>query len=117
MAIVVRLGPLPLQHRRRTRVAELERILGTAVQLIEVVTVAELITAIRAPDVVAVALDAPRPGELTAAVEAAASLPVLRPLWRRQRNTHGEVDEVFDGYGLLTAADIVGLADGELSTS
>ncbi len=66
---------------------------------------------------VALALDAPRPGELTAAVEAAGSLPVLRPLWRRQRNTRGEVDEVFDGYGLLTAANIVGLADGELSTS
>ncbi len=59
----------------------------------------------------------PAPGELTAAVEAAASLPVLRPLWRRQRNTRGEVDEVFDGYGLLTAADIVGLVDGEHSTS
>ncbi len=66
---------------------------------------------------VAVALDAPRPGELTAAVEAAAFLAVLRPLWRRQRNTRAEVDEVFDGYGQLTAAGIVGLADGELSTS
>ena len=117
MAIVVRLGPLPLGHRRATRIAELERILGVAVHLVEVVTVTELVTAIRAPDVVAVALDAPRPGELTAAVEAASSLPVLRPLWRRQRNTRGEVDNVFDGYGLLTAAGIVGLANGELSTS
>jgi len=76
------LGRSPLQHRRETRVTELERILGTSVHLIEVVTVAELVTAIRVPDVVAVALHAPRPGELAAAVEAAASLPVLRPLWR-----------------------------------
>lgn len=117
MAIVVRVGPLPLGHRRVTRVAELERILGAAVHLIEVATVTELVTAIRARDVVAVAVDAPRPGDLTAALEAASSLPVLRPLWRRQRNTRGEVDDVFDGYGLLTTAGIVGLADGELSTS
>jgi hypothetical protein len=45
------------------------------------------------------------------------ALPKLRPLWRRQRNTRGEFDEVFDGYGLLTATDIVRLADGELSTT
>ncbi len=49
MAIVVRLGPLPLQHRRGTRLAELERILGTAVQLIKAVTAAELFAAIRLP--------------------------------------------------------------------
>jgi hypothetical protein len=42
---------------------------------------------------------------------------VLRPLWRRRRNTRGEMDEVFDGYGLFTATDIVRLADGELSTT
>jgi len=32
MAIVVRLGPLPLGRRRASRVAELERILATAVE-------------------------------------------------------------------------------------
>lgn len=116
MAIVVRLGPLPLQHRRASRIAELERIFGTVVQLVEVFTIDDLVTAVRAPEVVGVALDAPPPGQLREAAAAAASLPVLRPLWRRRRNTRGEIDEVFDGYGLVTATDIVRLADGELST-
>jgi hypothetical protein len=117
MAIVVRLGPLPLQHRRDARITELERIFGTAIDLIEVSTVAELVTAAGAPDVIAVALDAPPPGQLAEAVAAAGSLslPALRPLWRRKRNTRGETDEVFDGYGVLTGTDIVRLADGELS--
>lgn len=83
MAIAVRLGSLPLGHRRRSRIAELERILGSDVQLVEVATIDELLIAVEAPDVVAVTLDAPRPGELAAAVETAGSLPVLRPLWRR----------------------------------
>ena len=117
MAIVVRLGPLPLQRRGPTRVAELERIFGTAVQLIEVFTVAELATAVETPDVIAVALDAPPPGQLAEAIAAVGALPKLRPLWRRQRNTRGEFDEVFDGYGLLTATGIARLADGELSTT
>src|ERR1700730_8536666 len=90
MAIVVRLGPLPLQRRGPTRVAELERIFGTAVQLIEVFTVAELATAVETPDVIAVALDAPPPGQLAEAIAAVGALPKLRPLWRRQRNTRGE---------------------------
>ncbi len=115
MTVVVRLGPLPLQRRSASRVAELERILGTAIQLVEVFTLAELLTAVGAPDVVAVALDATQPGAFTEAVAAAGALPVLRPLWRRQRNTQGEIDEVFGGYGLLTATDVVRLADGELS--
>ena len=117
MTTVVRLGPLPLQRRRASRVAELERILGTVVQLVEVFSVAELVTAVGGRDVVAVALDAPQPGGLTEAVAAAGSLPVLRPLWRRQRNARGEIYEVFDGYGLLTAAGVVRLADGELSSA
>ena len=117
MVVVIRLGPLPLQRRLASRVAELERIFGTEVQLVEVFTVAELAIAVGAPGVVAVALDAPQPGAFTEAVAAAGSLPVLRPLWRRQRNTRGDIDEVFDGYGLLTETDVVRLADGELSTS
>ena len=80
-------------------------------------TLDELVTALLAPGVVGVALDAPPPGELREAAAAAGSLPVLRPLWRRRRNTRGEMDEVFDGYGLFTATDIVRLADGELSTT
>ena len=115
MAIVVRLGPLPLQHRRASRIAELERIFDTVVQLLEVSTLSELISAVPTPGVIAVALDAPGPREVTAAVEAAGTLPVLRPLWRRQRNARGEVDEVFDGYGLLTETGSSKLADGELS--
>ena len=78
-------------------------------QLVEVSTVTELAIAVEAPGVVAVALDAPQPGAFTEAVAAAGSLPVLRPLWRRQRNTRGDIDEVFDGYGLLTATDVGGL--------
>lgn len=115
MAMVVRLGPLHFQHRRASRITELERIVGTVVELLEVFTVAELASAVATPGVIAVALDAPRPGELTPAIEAAGSLPVLRPLWRRQRNARGELDEVFDGYGLLTDTGISRLADGELS--
>ena len=34
MAIVIRLGPLPLQSRLAARTAELERIFGTTVQMI-----------------------------------------------------------------------------------
>lgn len=45
-------------------VAELERILGTVVQLVEVFSVAELATAVGDRDVVAVALDAPKPEPL-----------------------------------------------------
>jgi hypothetical protein len=116
MTVVVRLGPLPLQRRSASRVAELERILGAAVQLVEVFTVPDLVIAVGAPGVVAVALDASQPGAFDEAVAAAGSLPVLRPLWRRQRNTRGEIDEVFDGYGLLAATDVVRLANGELST-
>ena len=64
MTVVVRLGPLPLQRRSASRVAELERILGTTIQLVEVSTVAELIIAVGDPGVVAVALDAPQPGRV-----------------------------------------------------
>ncbi|MFN2465997.1 MAG: hypothetical protein ABR598_07010 [Candidatus Dormibacteria bacterium] len=116
MTVVVRLGPLPLQRRSASLVVELERIFGTTVTLVEVSTVAELIMALGAPSVVAVALDAPQRGQFSEAVAAAGSLPVLRPLWQRQRNARGEIDEVFDGYGLRTATDLVGFADGELST-
>ena len=117
MTTVIRLGPLPLQRRRASRVAELERVLGTVVQLVEVFSVAELVTALGDEGVVAVALDAPPPGGLSEAVAAAGSLPVLRPLWRQQRNARGEIDEVFDGYGLLTATGVIRLADGELSSA
>ncbi len=112
--IIVRLGPLPLQHRREARVAELERVFATEVQLVEVTTVAELVTAVATPGVIAVAVDAAPPGELDAAVAAAGSLPVLRPLWLRRRNHRGEIDEVFDGYGLLTETGVSRLADSEL---
>ncbi len=115
MVIVVRLGPLSLQHRREIRVAELERIFATDVHLVEVATVAELVTAVATPRVIAVAIDAAPPGELDAAVAAAVSLPVLRPHWLRRRNHRGEIDETFDGYGLLTDTGVSGLADGELA--
>jgi hypothetical protein len=116
VALVVRLGPLPLGRRRDARVGELERIFGTAVVLIEVFDVAALATAVERPDVLAVALDASTPENLDGVLAAAGPRPVLRPLWRRDRNSRGEIDEVFDGYGLLTAGDIERLADGQLST-
>jgi hypothetical protein len=117
MAIVLRLGPLPLQSRRAARTVELERIFGTAIELVEVGTVAELVTVIEQRATVGVALDATAPGQFAEAVAAAGTLPVLRPLWRRQRNARGEIDEVFDGYGLLNGPDIVRLADGELAAT
>ncbi len=115
MVTVVRLGPLPLRSRRAARLIELERIFGTVDDLIDVTTLAELAVALRRPEVVAIALDAFGPEDVADAIAAAGSLPVLRPLWRSHRNTRGEVDEVFDGYGLLAKEGILGLADGELS--
>jgi hypothetical protein len=114
MAIVVRLGPLPLGRRRASRVAELERILATAVEVIEVIDVTRLTSAIAVRKVAAVALDAPGPEDLADAITAAGSRPVLRPLWKQERNSRGEVDDVFDGYGLLTADGVERLADGQL---
>jgi hypothetical protein len=99
------------------RTAELERIFGTTVQVIEVGSVAELVTVITQTDPAGVALDAVSPGQLAEATAAAWTLPVLRPLWHRQRNARGEIDEVFDGYGLLSGPDIVRLADGELAVT
>ncbi len=83
MATVVRLGPVPLQLRRAARITELERIFATEVELLEVSTVAELVSALASLDVIGVALDAAPPGQLTDAIAAAHPLPVLRPLWRR----------------------------------
>jgi len=116
MVVVVRLAPLPLRHRREARLAELQRVFGSDVHLIEVVSVAELIATLAESDAIAVALDAPAPGQLRDAVAATGSLPVLRPLWRPRRNNRGEMDEVFDGYGLLTDTGTARIADGELST-
>ena len=50
MAIVVRLGPLPLRRRLAARTAELERIFPTTVQVTEVGNIAELVTAITRRD-------------------------------------------------------------------
>ncbi len=116
MTTVVGFGPLPLKRRRASRVAELER-MGTVVQLVEVFSVAELLTAVGDREVAAVALDAPQPGGFDEAVAAAGSLPVMRPIWRRQRNARSEIDEVFDGYGLLMATGVARLGDGELSSA
>lgn len=116
MAIVVRLGPLPLGRRRASRVAELERIFATAVEIIEVIDVARLASALAAHEVAAVALDAPGPDDLGDAITAAGPRPVLRPLWKQERNRRGEVDEAFAGYGLLTADGVERLADGQLRT-
>ncbi len=116
MALVVRLGPLPLGRRRAARVGELERIVTTAVELIEVVDLAALTSAVEMHEVLAVALDASAPENLDGVLAAAGGRPVLRPLWRRDRNSRGEIDEMFDGYGLLTAGGIERLADGQLST-
>jgi hypothetical protein len=99
MGIVVRLGPLPLGHRRLARVVELERIFGDIVDLVEESTATELASAVERLDVAAVALDASPPAQFIEAVTASGSIPVLRPLWRRQRNARGDVDELFDGYG------------------
>jgi hypothetical protein len=99
------------------RVQELERIFARAVELVDVFDVATLTTAMESRDVGAVALDSDQPDGLAMAVAVAGPRPVLRPLWRRERNSRGEIDELFDGYGLLTAGGIIErLADGQLST-
>jgi len=117
MAIVVRLRPLPLGRRRPSRVVELERIFATAVEIVEVFDVAGLAAVMEMGDVLTVALDSSGPEDLAGAVAVAGHRPVLRPLWRRERNSRGEVDELFDGYGLLTTGGIERLADGQLSTA
>ncbi len=115
MATVVRLGPVPLQLRRTARIAELERVFGTTVDLLEVSTAAELVAALATPGVVGVALDAAPPGDLAELIAAVHPLPVLRPLWRQHRNVRGEIDELFDGYGLLDGKEVRRLGDGELA--
>lgn len=87
MAIVVRLGPLPLGRRRPSRVVELERIFPAAVEIVEVFDAAALAAAMEMDDVLAVALDASGPEELAGAVLAAGHGPMLRPLWRPERNS------------------------------
>lgn len=71
MPTVVRLGPVPLQLRRASRIAELERIFGTAVELVEVTTAVELLGVLATPGVIGVAIDAAASGELTDAIAAA----------------------------------------------
>lgn len=114
MGIIVRLGPIPLLARRATRVAELERIVAGPVELVEVTSVAELAAVSADADAVAIVIDATAPGDLTGAIALAGSVPVLRPLWRRVRNSRGEIDEVFDGYGRLTKGGVEPLADAAL---
>ena len=97
MAIVVRLGP-PLGRRRPSRDLELEHIFATAVEIVEVFDVAGLAAAME--------MNASGSEELAGAVAVAGHRPVLRPLWRRERNSRGEVDELFDGYGLLTTVQL-----------
>ena len=80
-------------------------------------TVAELVSALASLDVIGVAIDAARPDQLTDAIAAAQPLPVLRPLWRQSGNARGEIDEVFDGYGLLSGEEVRRLAHGELSSA
>jgi len=116
VATVVRLGPLPLGRRREHRLGELRRIFAADVELVEVFDIAAMAAAIGTHGVVALAVDATGPGELADALAAAGQLPVLRPLWREQRSSRGEIDRLFDGYGLLTATGITELADGSLST-
>jgi hypothetical protein len=86
-----------------------------AVGIVEVFDVARLAGAMEMNDALAVALDAPGSEELAGAVAVAGHRPVLRPLWRRERNSRREVDELFDGYGLLTTGGVERLADGQLS--
>ncbi len=105
-------------HEGRLRPgAELERIFGAVVQLVEVCTLDELVTAVRAPEVVGVALDAPPAGELREAAAAAGLAPRAAAALVATAQHRGQMDEVFDRYGLAKATDIVRLADGELSTT
>lgn len=115
MAVVVRIGPLPLGRRREVRVAELERLFGTPVELVEILDIADLAPAIAIAGVRAVVIDAAAADQLADAVRIAGPLPVLRPLWREVRNPRGEMDEVFDGYGLLTGRALDRLPDGALA--
>ena len=84
--------------------------------MVEVVDIGTLGAVLESRDVDALALDSSEPDGLAVAVAAAGSRPVLRPLWRSQRNSRGEIDELFDGYGVLTAGGTEKLADGQLST-
>jgi hypothetical protein len=79
-----------------------------------VTDIAELASVVAGRDVAAVALDAPAPEDLADAIAAAGDRPVLRPLWRQERSSRGEVDELFDGYGLLAGHGVERLADGQL---
>lgn len=55
MATVVCLGPVPLGLRRTGRMAELERVFGTAVELVEASSIREVRAAIAEAGVIGVA--------------------------------------------------------------
>jgi len=116
MAVVARIGPLPLGRRHQGRVAELEQIFGTAVELVEVFDLIEFAKNVAEAPVRAVAIDATATDQLSEAVRIAGRLPVLRPRWKRIRSPRGEVDEVFAGYGLLSGETVEHLADGALAS-
>ena len=55
---------------------------------------------------IGVAIDAAPPGELADAIAPGGPLPVVRPLFGQWRNGRAEIDELFDGYGLLSGAGV-----------
>jgi hypothetical protein len=90
-------------------------VLCDQVTVVEVANVGELERALVDRPVRVVVIDAAPPGQLDAVLATVGRVPVLRPIWVERRNSRGETDRVFGGYGLLVEGELSGLADGELS--
>lgn len=114
-ARVVRVAPLPI---RGDRAAELRRVFGTDVEVVET----SLVAPVRVAEVVAsavvdaVVLDVVEPVALAALIEALAAHTLLRPILEFVRTSRGQRQPVFVGYGrLMRSGDVVKLTDGELA--
>ncbi len=115
---VVHLSPWPPTDQR---LAELERIFGEPVEVIELSHLdyepTALIDAIRWVQPAAVVLATSASSHRRAVEALAGDLPLLRPRFERVRNNRGEPEERSAGIGLLREdGEIEALADAALAT-
>ncbi|MGH8903743.1 MAG: hypothetical protein ACRDYA_19230 [Egibacteraceae bacterium] len=114
---VVHISPWPPTDRR---LAELTRIFGQPVEVIELshldLDPAALVHAIRTAEPDAVVLATATPDHRQAIEALANERPVLRPMFKRVRNARGEPEDRPAGLGLLRAAGrIEPIKDGALA--
>lgn len=116
---VVHVSPLELGDLLEPRRAELQRIFGNDVEIIEVshlgVDARTLVEAIRQAEPDAVVLATAPPPHRQAIEGLAPETPVFRPMFERVRNVRGEMEERSAGLGLLREGGVIEpLPDGAL---